>query len=76
MTVTNSFFAVYTCLFFSLYTYSIGYEINSLHNKIDRFQNEYREFKKDLEKDTKEIREIREIKELYFNKNLYKDINN
>lgn len=63
MTFINNFFAVYTGVFLTLYTYSISYEFNNLNNKIDKFQNEYNEYKKYLVKETKE-------KELCLNKKI------
>jgi hypothetical protein len=53
MSFINSFFAIYTGVFTTLYTYSIINEFNSLHKKIDILNNNYEE----LRKDTREIKD-------------------
>ena len=36
----SAFFAIYTGVFFTLYSYAIGYEFKILHNKIDYLTQE------------------------------------
>ena len=40
-----SFFAIYTSVFFTLYTFSISYEFKILHNKMDHLTQETKELK-------------------------------
>lgn len=65
MTAVNTFFAVYTGVFFTLYTYSISHEFKSISNKLNslnaqnvNINNELIELKKDFNnfKDSKKFK--------------------
>ena len=65
MSTVNTFFAIYTGVFFSLYTYSISHEFKSISNKLNslntqnvNINNELIELKKDFNnfKDSKKFK--------------------
>lgn len=65
MSTVNTFFAIYTGVFFSLYTYSISHEFKSISNKLNslntqnvNMNNELIELKKDFNnfKDSKKFK--------------------
>jgi len=65
MSAVNTFFAIYTGVFFSLYTYSISHEFKSISNKLNslntqnvNINNELIELKKDFNnfKDSKKFK--------------------
>ena len=65
MSSVNTFFAIYTGVFFSLYTYSISHEFKSISNKLNslntqnvNMNNELIELKKDFNnfKDSKKFK--------------------
>lgn len=45
MSAANSFFAVYTGVFLTLFSYAIGHEFSILHNKIDYLTQETNKLK-------------------------------
>jgi len=65
MSTVNTFFAIYTGVFFTLYTYSVSHEFKSITNKLNslntqnvNINNELIELKKDFNifKDSKKFK--------------------
>jgi len=62
MSAVNTFFAVYTGIFFTLYTYSISHEFKTIQNKLNVLNNQNTTINNELSELRKEFNIIKDPK--------------